>query len=192
VPERPRLGIALLAAGSSRRFGKEDKLAQPFRRRMLGEHAAAAIPTDLASAAWVLTPPKEHPCDTAWRAEGFEPVRNPQAEQGMGTSVALAARLAMDASLDTLLIVLADVPLVPRSHFVALIEAGGAPDAIAVSSNGGARMPPVIFGSTHFESLARSTGDKGARDLLMRGTVVECPPEWLTDIDTPQALRALD
>ena len=41
-----RLGVALLAAGSSRRFGEADKLAQPLGDELLGVRAAKAIPLD--------------------------------------------------------------------------------------------------------------------------------------------------
>ncbi len=179
-----RLGVALLAAGSSQRFGDADKLAQLFRGMRLGEHAAAAIPVARFELAWAITQSDK----LEWRTDGFKLVLNPHAYQGMGTSVALAAQLAIEAGLDALLIALADMPLVPRAHFEALVNAATSPQDIAVSSNG-ARTPPAIFGRDHFQELAALNGDKGARDILTQGRIIACPPEWLIDIDTPQALR---
>ena len=186
-----RLGVALLAAGSSRRFGDADKLCAEFRGRPLGEHAADAVPVELFERAWVITRAPDHLCEPHWRARRFEPLLNPRAGEGQGTSVALAATAAKDAGLDGLLIALADMPLVPPSHFKALIEEWDASAPITVSAIGETRMPPALFASRYFKDLAASSGDQGARVLIAQGEVVPCPPELLTDIDTPQALQAL-
>ncbi|MFL0355828.1 nucleotidyltransferase family protein [Erythrobacter sp. GH1-10] len=185
-----RLAVAVLAAGSSRRFGVEDKLAAQFRGKMLGLHATDAIPCDLFRHRWVIVATEDHPCAKGWRAAGFEIEPNSRAEEGMGTSVALAASLAIGAGADALLIALADMPLVPQSHFTALANRS-TPGGVAVSSDGSARMPPAIFGAKHLPHLARLGGDIGARAILSEGEAIECPPEWLVDIDTPEALAAL-
>ena len=185
---RPRLGVALLAAGASRRFGETDKLAAEYRGRPLEEHAATAIPVREFAQAWVITARGDHPCGPTLKEIGFEPVGNPEAVQGMGTSVALAARRAIEARLDGLLIALADMPLVPSEHFAALIAACQNAEDIAVSAKENARMPPAIFGRDHFAALAELRGDTGARALLQQGRTIACPPEWLMDIDTPEDL----
>ena len=185
-----RLGVALLAAGASRRFGEADKLAANFRGRLLGEHAALAIPVEQFERAWVITSAPDHPCEPQWRARRFEPLANPRASEGMGTSVALAAKAAKEASLDGLMIVLADMPFVPPSHFKALIDEWDAFEPITVSAVEGARMPPALFGSGQFKDLQQSSGDQGARVLLAQGLVVPCPPEWLRDINRPEDLTA--
>lgn len=186
-----RIGAALLAAGQSRRFGAADKLAQPLGDRLLGLHAADAIPVERLAKAWVIVAREDHPCVAGWTARGFDPVVNPQAGRGMGTSVGLAAELAMAADLDALLIALADMPLVPREHFVALIDPVDNTRAVLVSASATQRMPPALFGRDHFAALGQLGGDQGARDLLGQGRVVACPPEWLIDIDTPEALARL-
>lgn len=186
--ERRNIGVALLAAGSSRRFGEADKLAAEFDGLMLGQHAAFAFPLEFVRQAWVIVPALGHLCEPGWRAMGFDPVVNPDAEKGMGSSVALAARLAQCEGLDALAILLADMPLVPASHYEALIASVTAPDDIATSARDHVRMPPAVFGRAHFETLASLSGDKGARDLLARGLVIECPEDWLIDIDTSEAL----
>ncbi|GMN03012.1 NTP transferase domain-containing protein [Erythrobacter sp. MTPC3] len=194
MPEQKRLAAALLAAGASRRFGAEDKLAADFRGKMLGIHAAQAMGAHRFYASWVITSRLAHPCDAAWQEAGFQPQCNGAAEEGMGTSAAMAARLAMEAGADALLIALADMPLVPSEHFGALIgkaECHG-PDFIAGSRGAGAIMPPAVFGSHHFRALARLGGDAGARDILKDAEAFDCAPHWLIDIDTPEALAALE
>lgn len=108
----------------------------------------------------------------------------------MGTSVALAARLAREAGCDGLLVALADMPLVPSRHFAALVQRLGelGRAGIVTSQCRGARLPPAGFGAGHLPALEALTGDAGARALLARGEVIRCPPEWLADIDTPEAL----
>ena len=189
MSESHRLGAALLAAGSSRRFGSEDKLVVELNGFMLGQNAAFVFPFDRLHAAWVIMAERGHPCEPGWHAMGFDPVANPDAHEGMGTSVALAARMAQQEKLDALAIVLADMPMVPATHYDALIDEVTGPDDIAVSAIGDTRMPPAVFGSAHFPALAELTGDIGARDLLMQGHIVECPPEWLIDIDRPEDLQ---
>ncbi|MEE4201963.1 nucleotidyltransferase family protein [Erythrobacter sp.] len=188
----PRIGAALLAAGSSQRFGAADKLAAPFRGDKLGLHTARALPVGMFAEALVIVAAPGHPCEAGWRALGLEPVINPNAAQGMGTSVALAARRALGSELDGLLVALADMPLVPRAHFGALLENWNGPSTLATSAKGEARLPPALFGSEHLRALSGLEGDRGARGLLMQGRVVDCPPEWLVDIDRAQDLVALD
>lgn len=185
-----RLAFAVLAAGQSKRFGAEDKLRVPFRGKALGLHVTDTLGRFDAVTRIVATSDRNHVCARGWEAAGFAPAVNPNAGEGMGTSVAVAARIARRAGADALMIALADMPLVPREHYDALVEVAR-PDAIVASSNGSVRMPPAVFGSNYFDKLAELTGDAGARDLLAKADLVSCSPQWLVDIDTPQALATL-
>jgi len=190
--ERPT-GAAVLAAGASRRFGDEDKLAARLRGRALSEHVCAAIPAACFAKRWVIARSIDHPCVPAWRARGFCVAANPRAAQGLGTSLALAARLAREAGCEGLVIALADMPFVPASHFEALARrmlAAGS-EAIIASGHGEKRSVPAAFGSAQFARLERLAADAGARGFLREGEVVECPEQWLFDIDTPGDLARL-
>lgn len=184
--------MAILAAGSSRRFGERDKLAAPFRGHRLGDHIARSVGSTGFELACVISASGNHPCEPSWRESGFDVVVNECADEGMGTSVALAARRASESECDELLIALADMPMVPREHFARLIEAVQTPEDIQTSAIGKTRMPPAAFGRDHFPRLMELRGDKGARHLLAQGGICPCPPEWLIDIDTPEALAALE
>lgn len=189
MAESKRLAVAVLAAGASRRFGDSDKLLANFNGRPLGEHAVAAIPTELFSERWVIAPSQHHPCAEFWAAAGFEVIPNSRSSRGMGTSVALAAYHAMHGECDGLLIALADMPCVPTGHFTALVEAMNGPSDIIASSIGRHGLPPAIFGKEHLERLSRARGDEGARAWLGDGRVIACPHDWLIDIDTQDALE---
>ncbi len=185
-----RLGAALLAAGASRRFGDSDKLAASFRGMRLGEHAALAVPKGRFAQKWVVTADPVHPCMPLWRERRFVPFVIGRAAEGMGTSAAMAAQLAQQAGLDALMIVLADMPMVPPQHLSALANDLRGPADIVCSAIADTPMPPAIFGREHFGTLAAMSGDRGARDLLAQARVATCPPEWLIDIDTPEMLEA--
>ena len=188
-----RIAVAVLAAGQSRRFGAEDKLAADLKGRRLGEYAVATLGGLAFDQRWVIAASAGHPCSAAWQASGFVVAVNDRAHEGMGTSLALAAGLAQDAGADALLIALADMPLVPASHFAALLERGAAlgDAAIVASEAAGRRMPPALFGRDHFGQLAAARGDQGARHLLGSAQPVTCPPDWLIDVDDPAALARL-
>lgn len=109
----------------------------------------------------------------------------------MGTSVALAAALALKAKSDALLIALADMPLVRGNHLRELLDACRNQADHVCSSDGEMRSPPAIFGRKHLPALATLDGDTGARGLLKDARTLPCPGQWLEDIDTPEALRRL-
>ncbi len=186
---RIRLGIAILAAGRSQRFGEMDKLTVPIRGTMMGEHVAWTIGARGFDLACVICSKDAHPCEPGWRECGFEPVVNHRAAEGMGTSVALAAKRAMEERIDKLLITLADMPKVPWTHYSKLILAVDAPETIITSGIGETPMPPAVFGRDHLPALTQLSGDTGARKLLAQGEIAPCPPEWLIDIDTPEDLQ---
>lgn len=186
--------IAVLAAGASRRFGEADKLLANFRGKPLGLHVPDALRDVPAAQQVIIAADEDHVCAKGWAEAGFSIVRNPNAVEGMGTSVAIAARIARRASASFLLVALADMPLVPLHHYSALIaqaQKRGA-GAVTCSFDGASRMPPAVFGAHHFDVLAELVGDQGARRLLDEGDAIECPREWLVDVDTPGTLTTLE
>lgn len=188
-----RVAAAVLAAGQSRRFGMADKLAAELNGRRLAEYATGTLAGLPLAQRWVIAGQDAHPCAAAWQASGFAVAVNGRAGEGMGTSLALAARLAAEAGADALLVALADMPLVPASHFAALLERGAAlgEAAVVASAAAGQRSPPALFGRAHFAELAEATGDQGARHLLAQADLVTCAPDWLVDVDDPAALAAV-
>lgn len=181
------MAVAVLAAGQSRRFGDADKLAAGFRGAMLGLHACRTLSLLPLAQRWVIASDTCHPCAKGWREAGFTVAPNPDAETGMGSSVALAAKLARESGVTALLIALADMPLVPASHFGDLMDHADT-DALVASHNGTSPTPPALFGSTHFARLMEAIGDTGARGLLAGAETLPCDPAWLIDIDDPAAL----
>jgi len=191
LAERARYAVAVLAAGQSRRFGPSDKLAASFQGKRLGELACQTLAELDFAYRWVIASRADHPCGPSWQEAGFAIAVNAQAASGIGSSVALAATLALDANADGLLIALADMPLVASDHYQALLARAAAigPGAIVASSANGVRMPPAAFGRDRLTALATMTGEVGARALLHQAEAVACAPDLLIDIDTAQALK---
>lgn len=187
------LAIAVLAAGRSERFGALDKLAAKFRGKPLGLHVTDTLAGINSAHQLVIVANEQHPCSEGWRAAGFKTVLNDKAHLGIGTSVALAASLALASGSGALLICLADMPLVPLSHFQALVGAAwrlGA-DGIVASTNGDSMMPPACFRQNRIEALSQIAGDEGARTLLREAEQMACAPQLLVDIDRLDQLAHL-
>ena len=177
------LAIALLAAGGATRFGSR-KLDTFCAGKPLGRwalHVARALPYEKLAVIVDGHSPSF--------AIGYEQLVNDDAAAGIGTSVALAARWA--AGCDTLLIMLADMPLVSPETLDKLAAARG-PAAVAYPGNDPG--VPACFPAHLFPALEALTGDSGAGRVL-RGlanvTLIETSAEELRDVDRPEDLAAV-
>lgn len=175
--------LALLAAGRARRFGA-DKLAAPCAGAPLASHAARAV---LATGlpALCITAPGPRP---GWLPAGLAALANPAAESGLASSVALAARAAVEAGACALVIHLADMPCVPTALLLAV---AGTPGLVACRHPDGRPGVPASFPPDCYDALAALTGERGAAALLAVNpavTLLACDPDDLADVDTPAAL----
>lgn len=184
LPSDADIGVLLLAAGRSSRFG-QDKLVAPFRGRPLWEWSAiAAEEAGFANRFLVVSQ-----ATALSTREGWRMVENPDAHDGMGTSIATGVRAASACS--RLVIALADMPLVPPAHLVKLAEGQG---SIFTRYDGEAYGCPAAFPASAFPKLAALTGESGARSLdLPDATILEpADTRLLCDIDTRPQLDRLD
>jgi molybdenum cofactor cytidylyltransferase len=191
------LGAIVLAAGFSRRMGPENKLLKPLSGKPLLSHVLAHVASLGLGQVLVVSG------DGAGMIEPLLPggmvvVRNENAAEGMGRSIACAAQALSDA-LDGVFVVLGDMPFVERSDYRLLaesLEANGE-QAICSPLHEGRRGNPVLFGRGHFGALAQLSGDTGARRLFAGGGVpiieIEgCSSGILIDLDDPLAFRAAE
>lgn len=174
--------IAILGAGAASRFGS-DKLMTDCAGKPLGQWALDAALTLGKPILWVgndsrpdFLPPQ---CN-------FQ--SNPNAEQGLGTSLALAASTAKASDAKALLVMLADMPLITGAILKNLVAMGPFA-ACAYETRAGV---PALFPARLFEDLSKLDGDRGAAPLLRNATdlaLVSVNPEKLLDVDTSADLE---
>jgi len=180
------LRIAILAAGQAHRFGGE-KLDMPVAGRSLGRFALdSALQLDAPRPVIIVREPVP---DFARRAaeEGVaELILNPRADEGLATSVALAARSAALAGSRALLLMLADMPLVSPATLSRLAASAAPGRPAAVRHPDGNAGIPACFTSDQFAALQELRGDRGAAALLRQAEVslIDASAAELRDIDT--------
>lgn len=179
----------VLAAGLGSRFGSDKRLARLADGRSLLDATLNSIPRRFSQYLLVLRP--DDSALALQHAAQWQPVHAEAAAHGMGHS--LAAGLAACRPCNAALVVLADMPHVSTTTYVALLAALRR-DRIAVPRHAGQRGNPVGIGSDFFEELQQAQGDRGARLLLERHPqtlhwVDVEDPGIHRDVDTPADLQ---
>ena len=182
-PPEVNTGVVLLAAGQGKRFGG-GKLVADFRGRPLWTWAADTVDGFEFSERLLVIGP-DNPIGSR---PGWTLVENRIAEQGMGTSIAAGVRALTDC--DRVIIMLADMPLVSRTHLDRMLAVQRA--AFTRYHDGKAGCP-AIFPRSIFPLLKSLTGDRGARSLDLNEAEVIPPPDEreLADVDEVCDLRRL-
>ncbi len=175
----------LLAAGSSSRFGA-NKLLHPLAD---GTPVAVASARNLIAAmpgSIAVVRPGSAQLEELLRDAGCEVVVCPNADEGMGVSLAFA--IAATSNEPGWLVALADMPLirVDTIRTIAAWVGGGA--VIAAPVQQGRRGHPVAFCSVLRDELLALRGDEGARAILQRWA----PSVQLVQVDDPGIHRDID
>ncbi len=170
--------VAVLAAGSARRFGG-GKLDAMLAGKRVGQWVLDAVGS-AGLAPGIIVVGQDMPqfaCDSGWRL-----VTNPKALDGLGTSIAAAASQAL-AQGKPLLVLLADMPLVTPDHIGGLVRAG---KSAATAWPQGRAGVPALIGMSLLPQAAALAGDAGAGILLSGDTSVarvDADPALLIDVD---------
>ncbi|MCY4039544.1 MAG: nucleotidyltransferase family protein [Hyphomicrobiales bacterium] len=194
-----KIAAILLAAGSSRRFGEENKLllnveGMPMVARSAGALLKAMPP--LRPIVVVTGYEQERMRDALNGMSGEEGnitfTHNPDYASGIASSVHAGLR-ALPGDMDGVVIALADMPWVESRHIEKLLEAFGDKASICIPMVDGRRGNPTLWGASYFERMYACEGDVGARALLLEyaACVREVAFEdaaTLTDIDTPEGM----
>ncbi|MEF8872271.1 MAG: nucleotidyltransferase family protein [Haloarculaceae archaeon] len=184
----PQIGAILLAAGQSTRFESGNKLLAPVDGTPIVRHAAETL-LDAAVADVVVIVGQD---DEAVRnALSGLPVSfrvNPDYAEGQSTSVRVGVETARERDWDAAVFALGDMPFVDPSSVDALLDRYASGDvSIVAAAYDGKRGNPVLFDSTHYETLADVTGDVGGRHLIeTREDTV------LVETDDPGVVRDID
>ena len=187
----PHIAGVLLAAGIGTRFGGH-KLLAPWRDGAAIAVAAARNLIDALPDSVAVLRPGDEILASLLAAEGLRIVVNPNADGGMGTSLACGVAAA---EVDGWVIALADMPAIQPATIQAVAEAiaGGAELAAPVCH--GERGHPIGFARRFRAALTALDGDRGGRDILARHSnelrLIEVDdPGVLVDIDRAADITA--
>ncbi len=181
-PDQPL--VAVLAAGQASRFGG-GKLDADCAGKPVGQWVLDAV-AEAGLQPGIIVVGSDFPA-FAKAAQDWILEVNSAPEIGLGSSVALAAGLAVAGDRD-LLLVLADMPLVAPEHMRALVDCG---TSAATRFPDGQIGVPVCIRGVDVDRLSARVGESGAASIIRTFeplTVIDAAPETLLDIDTPGQL----
>ena len=183
----------ILAAGQAKRFGRAKLLAELHGVPLL-HHALNAARDVCGHNTWLVTGHSAEKIEDTARGLAGHLVHNPEYAKGIGSSIACGATACSERA-DAIVIMLADQPLVSRSHLASLVSTWtGDADAIIATEFAGVLGPPVLFGRDYFAELCELRGDSGARQILETHTDAVTSVRFApaaVDIDTPEDLERL-
>lgn len=198
APRAPRIAALVLAAGQSRRMGKRNKLLAKVEGKTMVRRAAEAALASQAASVVLVTGHERAGVEAALQDLELTCVHNPDYTQGLSTSLHRGLA-ALSADIDGALIMLADMPRIDSAMLDRLIAAFNPAEgrAICLPTHQGKRGNPVLFARRFFAEMQAVSGDVGARHLLGEYPELVCEVAMddeavLTDIDTPEALAALE
>lgn len=182
----------VMAAGRSRRFGRDKRLERlPDGRTLL--QTSLSLARRHFARTFVVIGAEDEPERLGLDAS-VEVIRAPAGEPGLGTNIGAAFRHLNSHSVGSVAaaVLLADLPWIKDSTLTTLLE---------VASESGIHRPvyhrrpghPVLFGRRFWPALARLRGEAGARQLIRENPgaykpVAVSDPGVLRDIDRPEDL----
>lgn len=174
-----RFGVVILAAGLSRRMGRQKLLLPLNGNTLLGHVLATASRLDWSDWIVVVGDPREQLtaiCDQ----HQIRSVFNPNSGAGQASSIALGLQ-QLDCDLDGILFLLGDQPFVSVPLIQALrrkfVEAEGL-SSIVVPQYQGQNFSPVLFGAAWRDALAGLQGDEGGRSIIRTNQNWVVPLDW--------------
>lgn len=164
-----KIGVVILAAGSSSRLGYAKQLVE-FRGKSLLQHAIDVADSFAFYINVLVLGARFDEIKDKIEVKNFEIVRNGNWEDGMSSSIreGLLKSQEIEGNLKHLLILLSDQPFVNRERIEDLISLHLESKSPATFSKyAGEVGVPVIFSAEVFPYLIELKGDVGARKLII-------------------------
>jgi len=183
------VGIILLAAGGSARFGRPKQLLPWHGTTLIRHMANVALAAETGSVVVVLGS-SAGPCAEALEGLPVRTVVNERWQEGVGGSIAqgLKTLLREEGYLRAVIVMLCDQPGVSVATLRALMKEQRSTGSLMIASSyAGTVGPPAIFGEEKFPELYAQEGNQGAKALLLAAAEkVPCIPftDGSRDIDT--------
>lgn len=191
--ERRKIGLVLLAAGDSRRFGKNKLLTEidgkPMYRHLADE--IKSLPEETFCRRLVVSQYPEIMADLS--GDGFEAIENHRSDLGISHSVHLAME-ALAESCSAVCFAVCDQPWLRGRTVLKLVrEWSASGKGLGCLCCGRRDGNPAIFDIRYENELLALTGDVGGRAVICRhmDDLYRCEienPRELEDVDLPQFL----
>ncbi len=179
-----KVAAAVLAAGSSSRLGRPNRLARPESTLVRATARCA-----LAACAPVAVVLGAHADEVATALDGLvlELIANFAWREGIASSIRVAASWAHGVGANALALLVCDQPRLTTTHVRALVSAHRTSRVTVASLYAGRLGIPAVFGHSHFAALLALTGDAGARYLISRdaSAVALAWPDGAIGVDLP-------
>ena len=194
----PRIAALVLAAGQSRRMGRNNKLLAEIDGIAMVRRSAENVLGSRANPVIAVTGHERERTEEALDGLDLTFAHNPDFADGLSTSMK-AGLAAMEGEIDGLLVCLGDMPRVTPETIEKLISAFDPLEgrAICVPTWRGKRGNPVLWSSQFFDEMMEVSGDVGARHLIGSHAELVVEVEMkddgvMIDVDTPDALARIN
>ena len=158
----------ILAAGNSKRFGKDNKLFTDFNSTLLITHVVSEICKSKLRNIIVITGKDHVKINKLLKKFRVQVIKNLNYNEGINSSISLGIKKLPRNSLSTM-ICLADMPLLKSEDYNSMVqfeEKFRNKSKIIVPHNKNTRGNPVIFGKDYFNTLVNLVGDNGGKKIL--------------------------
>lgn len=189
---QPTFATVVLASGSSRRFGDQDKLLAPLALDTVLGRTLTNIRAAPSGELIVVCRPGAHQVEDIARSHGAKVVSNHQAALGMGSSIA-AGVAAIEDGPTGIFICLGDMPFLEGKDFEGCIDHFEMGTEICRPIFHGQPGHPVLFGACYVNELLRLDDDNGSKGVLKAHPeslrlFPSANPGVIRDIDRPTDL----
>jgi molybdenum cofactor cytidylyltransferase len=190
-----RVAAVLLAAGMSRRMGR-NKLLEPVGGKPMVAHAADALLASRARPVIVVLGHEAARVRAALAGRDLRFVEAPDYAEGLAGSLR-AGLGAVPGDAEGTLVALGDMPLVGAALLDRMLDAFDPEEGRVIVRPVHAGRPgnPVLWAREFLPELRALTGDEGGRQVITRHldrvAEVEAGDAVLRDFDTPEALAEL-
>ncbi len=189
-----RICAAILASGSSKRFGEGSKLLQHFNGLPIIDLVINSIlRVNEITEVIAIVRSDDHNLRALLSTRDVRVIQNSNYQEGISASIRTAVKEAKD--FDGLLICPADMPWLTSASIERLClawKAAGSSGIAAAIADGQLRSP-AVFGSDWFPKLLECMGDNGAKWILDSNSAsvdpIVIPCQELEDIDLRKELQ---
>lgn len=183
------IGVLIMAAGSSRRFGQPKQLVQ-YKGRSLIRHAVETVTNSGLKEILVVVGHAHELIADELKGLSCEIIYNRGHVEGIGGSIryGLGKLLDKEPGIQAVLIVHADQPLITTKHICDLLHCYRPSESLIIATAyAGTLGVPVLMDKDYFDELLNLTGDQGGKKIVEGhlNNVIEVPlPHAAIDIDT--------